>query len=142
MAKGRGTGPILKDKAESYKHYAAKQILKYWLMDDFDTVKTEEEFNVDGWKFYPDVTVYKENHIQAFYEVVHTHPVDARKLSRIQHYCWANKLEILLHEVDAEWILRQIDKPEIILRFTFDLNMNKYTEEYNREELLIETLTV
>mgnify|MGYP000852413406 CR=1 FL=1 len=123
---------------ESYKHRAAKWVLKTWLQDRGFEVKTEEMFDVDGWKFYPDITIYLDNQIQAFYEVVHTHPVDWKKLSCMQHYCWNNKLEILMHEVDAEWILRQIESPERILCFTFDLNMNKYTEEYNREEMLLQ----
>ncbi len=128
-------------KIESYKHRAAKLVLRLWLEENGLDVKSEVELDVEGWKFYPDLVAYKDGHIQAVYEVVHTHPVDWRKLSRMQHYCWHNKLDLLLHEVDAEWILRQIEKPESLLMFTFDLNMNKYTEEYNREELLSETLT-
>ena len=115
-------------KKESYKHRAAKWVLKNWLEDLFE-VREEAEFNVDGWKFRPDLTTYTDNHVQAFYEVVHQHPVDARKLSRMQHYCWENNLEILLHEVDAEWILRQMEKPEYLVEFTFDLNMNRYIGE-------------
>ena len=128
-------------KNESYKHRSAKEVLKEWLEENGLEVKAEVELEVEGWRFFPDLVAYKDGHIQAFYEVVHTHPVDWRKLSRIQHYCWHNKLELLLHEVDAEWILRQIEKPDNLLMFTLDLNMNKYTEQYNREEILAETLT-
>ena len=110
---------------ESYKHRAAINVLSGWLKDTFD-IRHEEEFSIDGWKFYPDVVCYKEGHIQAFYEVVHTHPVDSKKLSRMQHYCWRNNIEVLLHEVDAEWILRQVQKPDTMIEFVFDLNMNKY----------------
>lgn len=129
-------------KKESYKHKSAKDVLRLWLEENGLEVRTEVELEVEGWRFFPDLVAYKDGHIQAFYEVVHTHPVDWKKLSRMQHYCWHNKLEIMLYEVDAEWILRQIQKPEKIVRFTFDLNMNKYTEEYNREEILAETLTL
>ncbi len=131
-------------KRESHKHKYAKDVLRLWLEEDGFEVKDEVELEVEGWRFFPDLVVYKDGHIQAFYEVVHTHPVDWRKLSRIQHYCWHNKLDLLLHEVDAEWIMRQLageERPPKLVMFTFDLNMNKYTEEYNREEILAETLT-
>ena len=139
MGEGRERSPFL--KRESYKHRAAKTVLRHWLEDDGFDVREEQRFNVEGWIFYPDLVAYKDGHIQAFYEVIHTHPVDWKKLSCMQHYCWSNHLELLMHEVDAEWILRQIEKPERILKFTFDLNMNKYTEQYNREVLLAEPQT-
>ena len=123
-------------KRESYKYRSAKEVLRLWLEEDGVEAREEVRFEVDGWIFYPDLVIYKDGHIQAFYEVVHTHPVDWRKLSNMQMYCWCNKLELLLHEVDAEWILRQIEKPNLLVNFTFDLNMNKYTEEYNRETML------
>ena len=104
---------------ESYKHRAAINVLKKWLSDEYE-VRTEEEFVIDGWTFYPDISVYKEGFLQAMYEVTHTHPVDARKLGRIQHYCYRKGINIMVHEVDAEWILRQIGKPESIIKFTFE----------------------
>jgi hypothetical protein len=107
---------------ESYKHRAAKVVLKSWLEAGGFEVRTEVELNIDGWKFYPDLVTYIDGHIQAFYEIVHRHPVDGRKLSRMQHYCWDNHLEILCHEVDAEWVLLQVEKPERIVEFIFDLN--------------------
>jgi len=106
---------------ESYKHRAAIDVLAEWLADEYE-VRFEEEFDIDGWKFYPDISVYTEDHLQAFYEVTHSHPVDARKLCRMQHYCWMNYLDIFCHEVDAEWILRQVSKPELLVKFTFELN--------------------
>lgn len=106
---------------ESYKHKAAKEVLVSWFADDFE-VSTEMKFESDGWVFYPDVTLLKDGHIQAFYEIVHKHPLDAKKLSRMMHYCWINKLDIFCHEVDAEWILLQVEKPENIVKFSFDLS--------------------
>jgi hypothetical protein len=105
---------------ESYKHRAAKEVLASWLRSDFDVFK-EKEFIADGWKFISDIAVFKEGHVQAFYEVVHQHPVDAKKLGRMQYYCFYNQLELLCHEVDAEWILRQVEKPANIVKFTFQL---------------------
>jgi len=105
---------------ESYKHRAAKEVLASWLKSDFD-VKKESEFVADGWKFIPDIAVFREGHVQAFYEVVHKHPVDAKKLGRMQYYCFYNNINLLCHEVDAEWILRQTQKPENIVKFTFEL---------------------
>jgi hypothetical protein len=107
---------------ESYMHKMAKEVLKTWLIADNFEVRPEVELEIDGWKFYPDLTTYIDGHIQAFYEVVHKHPVTAKKLSRMQHYCWNNHLAILCHEVDAEWILLQVEKPERIIEFIFDLN--------------------
>ncbi|MCK9281561.1 MAG: hypothetical protein M0P71_13125 [Melioribacteraceae bacterium] len=107
---------------ESYKHRAAKEVLASWLRSDFDVVK-EAEFSADGWKFISDIATFKDGHVQAFYEVVHKHPIDAKKLGRMQYYCFYNQLELLCHEVDAEWILLQVEKPDRIVDFTFDLNM-------------------
>jgi hypothetical protein len=106
---------------ESYKHKAAKEVLAGWLKDDFDVIP-EVELSIDGWAFIVDLVTYRNGHIQAFYEVTHTHPVDARKLCRMQHYCWMNYLDIFCHEVDAEWILRQVTKPDMLVKFTFELN--------------------
>jgi len=105
---------------ESYKHRAAKEVLASWLRFDFDVIK-EAEFSADGWRFYADIAVFKEGHVQAFYEVTHQHPLDAKKLSRMQYYCHCNQLELLCHEVDAEWILRQVERPANIIKFTFQL---------------------
>lgn len=109
---------------ESYKHKAAKLVLGEWLLDEYDEVRYEEKFKIDTWSFYPDVTVYNNGHLQAIYEVTHTHPVDAKKLARIQSYCYRNGNDILLHEVDAEWILRQVCKPDMIIKFTFETVIN------------------
>jgi hypothetical protein len=126
MGEGRGQSTVLKDRKESYKHAAAKTVLAEWLAEDYE-VKTEVKFDNDGWKFIVDVVTYTNGHIQTFYEVVHQHPVDAVKLGRLQYYCMVNRLNILCHEIDAEWILRQIAKPEIFVKFTYDLNANDET---------------
>ena len=126
MGEGRCQSTVLKDRKESYKHAAAKTVLAEWLAEDYE-VKTEVKFDNDGWKFIVDVVTYTNGHIQAFYEVVHQHPVDAVKLGRLQYYCMVNRLNILCHEIDAEWILRQIAKPERFVKFTYDLNANDET---------------
>jgi len=106
---------------ESYKHKFAKAILMDWLKDKFKVVP-ELELGKDKWKFIPDITTLTDGHIQSFYEITHLHPVDSKKLAKMQYYCYVNKVDLLLHEVDAEWIMDQTEKPEYIENFTFDLS--------------------
>lgn len=129
MGNGRENSAVLKSKEESYKHASAKLILKEWLSNDFEA-RSEVKFDNDGWRFISDVVTYTDGHIQAFYEVVHRHPVDAKKLSRLQYYCMMNHLDILCHEVDAEWILLQVDKPDRLVEFTYDLSAKLFQDEY------------
>ena len=111
---------FLKDEKESYKHGAAKHILASWLKDDYD-VSVEAEFVTGEWKFISDVAVFTEGHLQAFYEVEHKHPIDGHKLMKMQQYCYENNLEIFCHEVSADWILSQVDKPDRIVKFSYEL---------------------
>lgn len=120
MGTKRGN-PVLKGNKESYKHYAAKKVLTDWLSDEYEA-RPEIEFENDGWKFIVDVVTYIDGHIQAFYEVVHKHPVDDKKLGRLQYYCMNNGLDIFCHEIDAEWILLQVERPDKLVKFTYDLS--------------------
>ena len=119
MGRDKRKLPVL--SKESYKHKLAKDLLKEWLSSKFD-VRSEMKFGRGKWKFIPDITTLTDGHIQAFYEITHLHPVDAKKLAKMQYYCYVNKLDLLLHEVDAEWVMCQTEVPEFIENFTFDLS--------------------
>jgi len=106
---------------ESYKHRFAKNILREWLSRKF-IAKREQKFGSGSFVFRPDVTTFSDGHIQAFYEVSHKNEINAIKLAKMQYYCYLNNLDILMHEVDADWILNQVDEPEKIESFTFDLS--------------------
>lgn len=101
---------------ESYKHRKAKDVLCQWLRDEY-SVHTEVAF--EG--FRPDIAVYKDNHIQAFYEVEHSNEISGKTISAMQYFCYVNDLQILLHVVDAEYILCQCDKPEKLKKITCNL---------------------
>ena len=101
---------------ESYKHKKAKEVLSEWLSSDF-TVRCEVAF--EG--FRPDITTYKNNHIQAFYEIEHKNEISGKTIGRMQYFCYVNNLELLLHIVDAEYILCQCEKPEEIENLTCTL---------------------
>lgn len=117
--------PILKGEKESYKHSAAKAVLQNWLSVDWDAIQ-EAEFSIDGYKFYTDVATFTDGHLQAFYDVVHKHEVDAKKLAKMQHYCYRHNLDIFCYEISADWILSQVDKPDRFVKTTFDLTINPY----------------
>lgn len=123
MGNERGEATILneyKTYKESYKHAAAVKVLADWLRSDY-IVKVEKYMGFDL-VFKPDIAAYKNDILQAIYEVVHTNGVDYKKLGRIQYYAYVNNLSFLCHEVSAEWILRQTEKPDKITHmFTFQI---------------------
>jgi len=100
-------------KKESFKHKAAKELLKTWLDPIFE-VKPEQEFG----SFQPDLSIYSGTRLDAFYEVTHTHPLHGKKLGLMQYWSELNNIHIPVFEIEAEWILRQCEKPE---RFECDI---------------------
>lgn len=94
------------DNLESYKHKSAKEVLAGWLSSEF-IVRVEEDFK---W-FIPDISVYDENGIKAFYEVVHESCLTGKKLGRIQFFAYQLGIKIPVYEVECEWILKQVKKP-------------------------------
>ena len=112
----------MKNKDESYKHRAAINVLKKWLSRQF-IVKTEMEFcKGDKIQFIPDITCFKKGRIPeglsreivAFYEVEHTHGIDSKKLTRMHYWLYSNQSQAGIYEVQAEWILRQTRRPDIL----------------------------
>jgi hypothetical protein len=98
------------EKKESYKHKCAVEVLASWV----DGV-IEKPFYVEGKiVFVPDVAVYKNGILQCIYEVVNSHPITSLKYGMIQYYCYMNKIDLTVFEVSAEYILKQLEKPEII----------------------------
>jgi len=118
MESDKRSGPVLN---ESFKHRVAKYLLARWLRKK-GIAKREQKFGSGSFVFRPDVTTFTDGHVQSFYEVVHKNEIDAMKLAKMQYYCYLNNLDILLHEVNADWILNQVTEPEKIESFTFDLS--------------------
>jgi hypothetical protein len=81
------------------------------------TVRTEESFI----SFIPDISVYDENGIVAFYEVVHASSLSDKKLHKIQKWSYLNDIPVKVYEVEAEWILRQCRIPKKIKCFVFNI---------------------
>lgn len=98
---------------ESYKHRTAKHLLKKWLEPCY-TVKTEEAFGY----FQPDISIYSGTRLDAFYEITHTNPLNGKKLGLMQYWGYVNNIHIPVFEIEAEWILKQCEKPE---RFECDI---------------------
>jgi hypothetical protein len=113
-------------KCESGYHKFAVQILAEWTGGII-----EEPFYIDGKiVFIPDVVVYKNNIIQSIYEVVHSHPLSAKKYGLIQYYCYLNVCELTIFEVSADYILKQTEKPfRIESKECYIINPFEY-EEY------------
>ena len=105
---------------ESYKHAAAVKVLADWLSDDY-RVEVEKYLGSDL-PFKPDIAVYTRERLDAIYEVVHKCAVDGKKLGKMQYFAYLQGIDFLCHEVSAEWILTQTEKPERILtEFTFEI---------------------
>lgn len=119
MGKRREHTSVLKDDNESYKHALAKGVLKSWLAEDFE-VLDEVKFICEDWIFISDIATFLNGHLQALYEVTHTHEIDGIKVMKMHDYCYRNGLDIYCHEVDAEWIMKQTKKPDIIQKITYD----------------------
>ena len=97
-------------KQESGYHSSAVRILASWVNG-----KTEQPFTYGGKiLFVPDVTCYKNGILECIYEVVHSHPLSAKKYGLIQEWCYRNYTDLSVFEISADFILRQTEKPEII----------------------------
>jgi hypothetical protein len=101
---------------ESYKHRKAKDVLSQWLSTEY---VFHSEVAFEG--FRPDLTAYKDNQIQAFYEVEHKNEISGKTIGMMQYFAYVNDIKLLLHVVDAEYILCQCDKPEKIKSFICEL---------------------
>jgi hypothetical protein len=106
---------------ESYKHKMAKEVLAGWLRSDY-AVNIEQEFINGGYPFRPDISVYSGGQLQAFYEVVHKSDPSGKTIGRMQMYYYMNNIELLMHVVDAEYILCQCVKPENIFKISCELS--------------------
>ena len=97
-------------KVETFLHREAVKVLRRWVKG-----KREVPFMVDGYPaFVADVVSYDNGIIQAVYEVAYTHPIDGRKLGMIQYWSYRNGTPLTVFEVKAEYIMKQIGKPEFI----------------------------
>lgn len=112
---------------ESYKHKIAKLLLARWLRSEYET-RTEVKF-YSGHRilFIADIVCYDRNEPFAIYEITHKHGIDFLKLSRIQQWSYRNSLQLQVYEVQAEWILSQIRKPD-------RLKYIEYTNHENRHQ--------
>jgi hypothetical protein len=88
----------------------------------------EEPFTVDGvFMFTPDVITTDNNIVTGIFEVVKSHPVDGKKLGKIQYWCYRNFTELTVYEVDADYILKQTERPEVIDYLNvFTINPREY----------------
>lgn len=99
-------------KIESLKHLMAKKFLAAWLKKYYKT-RTEVKFYSNTMiQFVADIVCYDNNEPFAMYEVVHTHGLDYKKLSRIQQWSYKNNIQLQVYEVEAEWIMRQVKRPD------------------------------
>ena len=108
---------------ESYKHKYAIDVLEKWI------IEFPERFNIDkvlnsakerkcimnGFiEFTPDLTIYDKNGIFGMYEVVHTHYLDGYKLAKMQYYFYVHRINVVVFEIEAEYILKQTKCPTTI----------------------------
>lgn len=109
---------------ESYKHKLAKHVLIEWLKEDsmliyvnkIIKIKTEEQFS-EGGKiiFIPDLTIYSENGVCAFIEIIHRNILTSEKIQKINQYCKTHDWkDIMIIGIKADYILNQINKPDYI----------------------------
>jgi hypothetical protein len=114
-----------KSRFESFKHNAAKQVLKEWFEPEY-TVDPEKKFYIDGvLSFIPDITLLDNKFIVAIYEIVHKHGLTGRKLGKIQSWCYRNFTDIPVYEINADYILNQVERPVVIEVDLFETETQK-----------------
>lgn len=98
---------------ESYKHKYAKHLLANWLKEKYLRIDIESSFSMCGFTwFIPDLACYNENGIIDVFEVVHTHNVSLLKQWKMYVYFKTHKWKVNVYQIQAEWILRQVDVPK------------------------------
>lgn len=98
------------EKKETGYHKEAVKVLARWVKG-----KREVPFYVAGYiVFVPDVTCYKDGVLSCIYEVVYTHPLIGRKLAMIEYWCYRNATDITVYEISADYILKQLKKPDVL----------------------------
>lgn len=114
-------------KIETGYHKAAVEILAQWVNG-----VTEQPFFVEGKIiFVPDVVCYKNGIIDCIYEVVYSNPLSGKKYGLIQYWCYRNLTDLTVFEISADYILSQIEKPEIIQTMEcYTVSLFEYVEEY------------
>ena len=100
-------------KLESYKHSKAIDVLKSWFEPEFICTLDHKFFAGEVLLFVPDLTLFEDGTVRAIYEVVHKHGLTGKKLGMIQFWSSLN-YDFPVYEVNADWILDQTGKPDII----------------------------
>ena len=99
-----------KDNQSGY-HSSAVKILATWVGGEI-----EQPFYIDSEiAFVPDITCKEDGRVKELYEVYHTHPIGGKKLAMMQAWGYFNGTGFSIFEVDANFILRQTEKPEKII---------------------------
>jgi hypothetical protein len=100
---------------ESYLHLHAKRVLADWLSSEYIRIVDEERFMMNGrlW-FVTDLACYNENGLKDIYEIVHTHDVDVWKQWRMYYFFMIHKWDVNVFRMNADWIMKQVRKPETI----------------------------
>lgn len=65
--------------------------------------------------FVPDLVVYDVNGMRVFVEVEYKNPVDKYKLWKIIMWSIQHKINPLVIQVKAEWIMKQIQPPKDLI---------------------------
>lgn len=122
--------PLFK-QIESYKHKSAKQVLIDWLkinpeligLKEIFKIKEEESQCINGnIIFCPDITIYNDKGVCIFIEIYHAHVISDIKLDNMYDYLDRhNWLDIIVIEINADWILNQTKQPDELLcqKYTF-----------------------
>jgi len=75
----------------------------------------EYPFKVDNnILFISDIACFENGILNSIYEVVYSYPLTGRKLGLIEYWCYLNSTSLIVYEISADFILKQIAKPDII----------------------------
>lgn len=112
-------------KNESGYHESAVKILAGWVNG-----MIEIPFYIDGSiVFIPDVACFENGLLISIYEVVHSHPLSAKKYGMIQYWCYRKIKELTVFEVSSDFILSQTSKPDrIVTMECYIVNPFEYDE--------------
>jgi hypothetical protein len=120
------------ERKETYLHLKAKEVLKEWWNTEYYfgivplRIDLESAMSMNGVVcFVPDLLIYDLTGIKVFVEIKYKNPVDNYKMWKMLMWSYQHKINPLIIQIDAEWIMKRLNPPkELICEILYDDRFN------------------